>query len=409
MSSLEKYFSDLRSEFPALEQKIYGKRLAYLDSAATSLKPQRVADRVRDYYLFESANVHRGAHFLSDQGTRHYEEGRETVAKFLNAKESDEIVFVKGATEGINLVAHSYAGNFLKEGDEILLTDLEHHANIVPWQLISEQKKLHIKVAESSDAGELNLKDYQNKLNGRVKMVAITGSSNTLGVRPPIQEMIKMAHAKGAKVLIDAAQLVTQKRVDVQDLDCDFLVFSAHKIFGPTGVGVLYGKKELLEKMPPYQGGGNMIVKVCYPGTTFNDVPFRFEAGTPHIEGVIGMKTALDFFMSLDLEKIKIWESDLLQMAQAELQKIPGMKLYGVIEDKGPIVSFNLDKQHHSDVASIVDHEGVAVRAGHHCTQPLMARLGVQGTLRASLSIYSSPEDVHQLVKAVRKAQEMLS
>ncbi len=409
MSSLEKYFSDIRSEFPALEQKIYGKRLAYLDSAATSLKPRQVADRVRDYYLMESANVHRGAHFLSDQGTRHYEEGRETVAKFLNAKESDEIVFVKGATEGINLVAHSYAGNFLEEGDEILLTDLEHHANIVPWQIVAEQKKIHIKVAESSDAGELKLKDYQNKLNGRVKMVAITGSSNTLGVRPPIKEMIVMARQKGAKVLIDAAQLVTQKKVDVQDLDCDFLVFSAHKIFGPTGVGVLYGKKELLEKMPPYQGGGNMIVKVCYPGTTFNDVPFRFEAGTPHIEGVIGMKTALDFFMSLDLEKIKTWESDLLQMAQAELLKIAGMKLYGVVKEKGPIVSFNLDKRHHSDVASIVDHEGVAVRAGHHCTQPLMARLGVQGTLRASFSIYSSPEDVHQLVKAVRKAQEMLS
>jgi cysteine desulfurase / selenocysteine lyase len=407
--SLEKYFAEVRREFPALEQKVYGKRLAYLDSAATSLKPRSVVERITNYYTFESANVHRGAHFLSDQGTRHYEEGREGVAKFLNAKDPDEIVFVKGATEGINLVAHSYAEMFLSEGDEILLTDLEHHANIVPWQIVAERKSLNIKVANSSDSGELDLNDFKSKLNGRVKIVAITGSSNTLGVRPPIKEMIKLSHEKGAKVLIDAAQLVTQKRVDVQELDCDFLVFSAHKIFGPTGIGVLFGKKELLDKMPPYQGGGNMIVKVCYPKTTFNDVPFRFEAGTPHIEGVIGMKTALDFFKNLDFEKIKVWESDLLQLAQSELQKIPGMKLYGVTKDKGPIVSFNLSNQHHSDVASIIDHEGVAVRAGHHCTQPLMERLGIQGTLRASLSIYNSPEDIQQLVGAVRKAQEMLS
>jgi cysteine desulfurase/selenocysteine lyase len=406
--SLEQYFADIRKEFPALDQKVYGKRLAYLDSAATSLKPVSVADRVREYYLYESANVHRGAHFLSDQGTRRYEEGRETVAKFLNAKEADEIIFVKGATEGVNLVASSFAGGF-SEGDEILITDLEHHANIVPWQLIASQKNLTIKVAKSSEQGELDLNDFKSKLSKKTKLIGITGSSNTLGVRPPIKEAISLAHAVGAKVLVDAAQLVTQKKVDVQDLDCDFLVLSAHKIFGPTGIGVLFGKKELLEKMPPYQGGGNMISTVCVPGTTFNDVPFRFEAGTPHIEGVIGMKTALDFFMNLDLNKIKTWESDLLAATQDQLSKISGMKLYGLAKDKGPIVSFNIQGLHHSDVSHIIDHEGVAVRAGHHCTQPLMARLGVPGTLRASFSIYNTHEDIEQLVKAVRKAQEMLS
>jgi cysteine desulfurase/selenocysteine lyase len=408
MSSLEAYFAEVRAHFPALEQTVYGKRLAYLDSAATSLKPRVLADRIQKYYLYENANVHRGAHYLSDQATRHFEESRETVATFLNANEVDEIVFVKGATEGINLVASSYAGEFLKEGDEILITDLEHHANIVPWQLIAKKKKLILKVAKGLENGELDFDDFKQKLNGRVKMVGITGCSNTLGGRPPIKELIRWSHEKGAQVLVDAAQLVMQKKVDVQDLDCDFLVFSGHKIFGPTGIGVLYGKKSLLNSMPPYQGGGSMISEVCFPDTTFNDVPFRFEAGTPHIAGVIGLKTALDFFNQIDIEKIGQWEEQLLQTTQAELGKVPGILLYGQCRNKGPIVSFNLKNLHHSDVSSIMDREGVAVRAGHHCTQPLMARMGITGTLRASLSIYNNAEDIEQLVASVKKAQEML-
>ena len=409
MSSLEAYFSDLRKQFPALEKTVYGKKLAYLDSAATSLKPRVLADRMHQYYLYESANVHRGAHYLADQGTRHFEESRDSVAQFINADSHDEIIFVKGTTEGINLVAHSFAGEFLKAGDEILITDLEHHANIVPWQMIAEKKKLNLKIARASENGELDLEDFKKKLEGSVKLVAITGCSNTLGARPPIKELIEWSHAKGAKVLVDAAQLITQKKVDVQELDCDFLVFSGHKIFGPTGVGILYGKKSLLEKMPPYQGGGSMISEVRFPTTTFNDVPFRFEAGTPHIAGVIGLKTALDFFSGLDLTKVAAWEEQLLRQTQNDLAKISGVSLYGITKNKGPIVSFNLIGHHHSDVSSILDREGVAVRAGHHCTQPLMARMGLSGTLRASFSIYNNPQDVEQLISAVKKAQEMLS
>ncbi len=409
MSSLETYFSELRAQFPAVEQKVYGKRLAYLDSAATSLKPRVLADRMHQYYLLETANVHRGAHYLADQGTRHFEEARQTVAKFLNCTSSDEIIFVKGCTEGINLVAHSYAGEFLKSGDEILITDLEHHANIVPWQMIAEKKNLKLKIARALDTGELDLEDFKKKLEGSVKLVAVTGCSNTLGVRTPINEMIKLSHAKGAKVLLDVAQLITQQKIDVQGLDCDFLVFSGHKIFGPTGIGVLYGKKSLLDSMPPYQGGGSMISEVCFPKTTYNDVPFRFEAGTPHIAGVIGLKTALDFFSAIDITKIAAWEDQLLHQAENELSKIPKIALYGQAVDKGPIISFNLKGLHHSDVSSIMDREGVAVRAGHHCTQPLMARMGIAGTLRASFSIYNNAQDIDQLVSSVKKAQEMLT
>lgn len=408
MSSLETYFADVKQQFPALEQKVYGKRLAYLDSAATSLKPRVLADRMHQYYLYESANVHRGAHYLADQGTKHFEEARETAQKFLNASSSDEIVFVKGCTEGINLVAHSFAGEFLAPGDEILITDLEHHANIVPWQMIAEKKKLNLKIARGLENGTLDIEDFKKKLEGSVKLVAFTGCSNTLGVRTPIKEMIQWSHAKGAKVLVDAAQLVTQKKIDVQELGCDFLVFSGHKIFGPTGIGVLYGKKSLLDSMPPYQGGGSMISEVCFPKTTYNDVPFRFEAGTPHIAGVIGLKTALDFFSAIDLGKIADWEDQMLHQAQQQLSKIPGISLYGQVADKGPIVSFNLKALHHSDVSSIMDREGVAVRAGHHCTQPLMARMGIPGTLRASFSIYNNLQDIEQLVLSVKKAQEML-
>ncbi len=409
MSSLETYFSELRAQFPAVEQKVYGKRLAYLDSAATSLKPRVLADRMHQYYLLETANVHRGAHYLADQGTRHFEEARQTVAKFLNCTSSDEIIFVKGCTEGINLVAHSYAGEFLKSGDEILITDLEHHANIVPWQMIAEKKNLKLKIARALDTGELDLEDFKKKLEGSVKLVAVTGCSNTLGVRTPINEMMKLSHAKGAKVLLDVAQLITQQKIDVQALNCDFLVFSGHKIFGPTGIGVLYGKKSLLDSMPPYQGGGSMISEVCFPQTTYNDVPFRFEAGTPHIAGVIGLKTALDFFSAIDITMIAAWEDQLLHQAENELSKIQGIALYGQAADKGPIISFNLKGLHHSDVSSIMDREGVAVRAGHHCTQPLMARMGIAGTLRASFSIYNNAQDIDQLVSSVKKAQEMLT
>lgn len=400
-------FKAIRAEFPALSQKAYGHDLVYLDSAATTLKPKSVVDRISKYYLYESANVHRGAHYLADQGTRAFEAARQATASFIGAG-VDEIVFVRNTTEAVNLAAYSWAGTHLKKGDRILVTEMEHHANFVPWQLVAEKGGFTVDAVRLGDDGRLDAADLERKLQTPVKLFAVTGCSNSLGTFNDVKTLAKKAHAIGAKILVDAAQLVTQKKVDVKDLDADFLAFSGHKIFGPTGIGVLYAKKELLERMPPWQGGGSMISKVTLEKTTYNEAPLRFEAGTPHIEGVIGLHAAIEFFEKIGVENAAAFEHGLLEKATKGLKTVPGVKIYADLPEKGAILSFNVEGAHHSDVSQILDQQGVAVRAGHHCTQPLMARLGVSGTVRASFSVYNNESDVDALIAAVKKARELL-
>ncbi|QDK36241.1 aminotransferase class V-fold PLP-dependent enzyme [Bdellovibrio sp. NC01] len=408
MDNLNALFAKVREEFPALTQKVHGKPLSYLDSGATTLKPKAVIDRITQFYSFETSNVHRGAHYLGDVATQGFEGARHTVAHFLNAKTSDEIIFVRGTTEGMNLIAQTLGLTTLKAGDEILITEMEHHANIVPWQMIAEVKGATVVAAGTLDNGELDVEDFKKKLNSKTKIVSFTACSNVLGTNNDMKLLTKLAHEVGAKVVIDGAQIVSQAPVDVQAIDCDFFVFSAHKIFGPFGFGVVYGKKEILEQLPPYQGGGSMISKVTIAKTTYNDVPFRFEAGTPHVEGAVGLHAAIDFTKRIGLDKIHQYEMQLLKSATEKLSAIPDIKIIGTAANKGPILSFNLKGAHHSDVGQILDREGVAVRAGHHCCQPLMARFGVPGTVRASFSVYNNEDDINALVKAVAKAREML-
>ncbi len=408
MSSMNDLFADVRGQFPALTQKVHGKKLSYLDSAATTLKPKTVIDRITHFYSFETSNVHRGAHYLGDVATAAFEGARHKVASFLGAASSDEIIFVRGTTEGINLIAQTFGLISVKEGDEILITEMEHHGNIVPWQMLAEQVGAKVVAAGILDNGELDLEDFKKKLTSKTKIVSFTASSNVLGTNNDMKLLTKLAHAAGAKVVIDGAQIVSQAVINVQDIDCDFFVFSAHKLFGPFGFGAVYGKKALLETMPPYQGGGSMIAKVTIAKTTYNDVPFRFEAGTPHVEGAVGLHAAIDFIEKIGFDKVHTYEMELLKIATEKLSAIPDLKIFGTAANKGPIISFNLKGAHHSDVGQILDQEGVAVRAGHHCTQPLMTRLGVPGTVRASFSVYNNLEDIDALVKAVVKAREML-
>lgn len=408
MGNLEELFSNIRSQFPALTQMVHGKKLVYLDSGATTLKPQSVIDRISHFYSYETSNVHRGAHYLGDVATGHFEAARQKVAQFIGAAQSEEIIFVRGTTEGVNLVANSWGLSNLKAGDEILITVMEHHGNIVPWQMVAEKVGAKVIAADIHDNGELNLEDFKSKLSAKTKLVAFTASSNVLGTNTDAKLLTRLAHEVGAKVLVDGAQIVSQLPVNVQDMDCDFFVFSAHKLFGPFGFGAVYGKKDILDQMPPYQGGGSMISKVTIEKTTFNDVPTRFEAGTPHVEGAVGLHAALDFVEKIGLDKIHTYEMEILKSATEKLLAIPDVKVFGTAANKGAILSFNLKGAHHSDVAQILDQEGVAVRAGHHCTQPLMARLGVPGTVRASFSVYNNHEDIDALVKAVAKAREML-
>nr|BFD65214.1 cysteine desulfurase [Bdellovibrio sp. HAGR004] len=408
MGNLEELFTSVRSQFPALTQLVHGKKLVYLDSGATTLKPQSVIDRISHFYSYETSNVHRGAHYLGDVATGHFEAARQKVADFLGASQSEEIIFARGTTEGVNLVANSWGLSNLKAGDEILITVMEHHGNIVPWQMVAEKVGAKVVAADIHDNGELNLEDFKSKLSAKTKLVAFTASSNVLGTNTDVKLLTRLAHEAGAKVLVDGAQIVSQLPVNVQDMDCDFFVFSAHKLFGPFGFGAVYGKKAILDQMPPYQGGGSMISKVTIEKTTFNDVPTRFEAGTPHVEGAVGLHAALDFVEKIGLDKIHAYEMEILKSATEKLLAIPDVKIFGTSSNKGAILSFNLKGAHHSDVAQILDQEGVAVRAGHHCTQPLMARLGVPGTVRASFSVYNNHEDIDALVKAVAKAREML-
>lgn len=399
---------EIRKQFKALGQKVNGHDLVYLDSAATTLKPDIVVDRIAHFYALESSNVHRGAHHLSDQATRSFEAARRQIQNLINASSDEEIIFTKGTTESINLVATSYGEPFLNAGDEIVITELEHHANLVPWQNLCLKKNLKLKYVPVLADGSIDEKSLETVITDKTKLVAFSGCSNILGTFLPIEKIIARAKVVGAKTLVDAAQLISQKKIDVQKLDVDFLVFSAHKLFGPFGFGVLYGKKEILNQMPPYQYGGSMISEVNFDRTTYNTLPFKFEAGTPHVEGAIGTDTAIQFFNSLNIENVFQHEQQLLKTATDKLSLISGLQIFGTAENKAAIISFNLKGAHHSDVGQILDQMGIAVRVGHHCTQPLLKKFGLTGTIRASFSIYNSNADIDHLVKGIEKAQRML-
>lgn len=400
--------NELRQQFPALSQKVNGHDLVYLDSAATTLKPTAVVDRITNFYKFETANVHRGAHYLSDKATVEFENARETIRKFIHAKSIEEVIFTSGTTESINLVAVSYGETFLKEGDEIAITELEHHANIIPWQVLAEKKKCVLKYIKVTDAGDLDTASIESVITAKTKIVSFSACSNILGTLTDVEKVVAKAKSVGAVTVLDAAQLVSQKVVDVQKLDVDFLAFSAHKLFGPFGFGVLYGKKDLLQKMPPYKTGGSMISSVSFEKTTYNDLPFKFEAGTPHVEGAVGTAAAINFFNNFNIAEVFEHEQKLMNLLNQGLLEIPEIKLLGTSKTKAAIVSFNIQGVHHSDVGQILDQMGVAVRVGHHCTQPLLKRFGITGSVRASISIYNNQSDIEKAVEAVKKARKML-
>lgn len=398
----------IRSQFKALDQKVNGHPLIYLDSAATTLKPNCVVQRIEKFYAEESSNVHRGAHFLSDQATKSFEKARTTIQNFIGAGSNEEIIFTKGTTESINLVASTYGNTFVNEGDEIVVTELEHHANLVPWQNLALQKKAKLKFITVNQDGSIDEGSIETAITPKTKIVAFSGCSNTLGTILPIEKIIKKAKSVGAVTLLDAAQLVTQKNVNVVDLGVDFAVLSAHKIFGPFGFGVLFGRKELLLKMPPYQFGGSMISEVQFEKSSYNDLPFKFEAGTPHVEGAVGTDEAIQFFKHYDIKDVFDHEHHLLELATQQLKEISEVQIFGEAQHKGAILSFNIRGAHHSDVGQILDQMGIAVRVGHHCTQPLLRKFNLTGTVRASFSIYNDENDVNQFILAVQKAKGML-
>ena len=399
--------AEVRSFFPALKQKVHGRDLIYLDSAATTLKPQSVIDRITRFYTLETANVHRGAHFLSDAATGEFEKARESVRLFLNADSVEEVIFTSGTTESINLIAQCY-GTFLNEGDEIVITELEHHSNIVAWQVLAQQKKCQLKYISVNATGDLDTDSINSVISARTRIVSFSGCSNILGTFTPVELIVSRAKAVGAVTVMDAAQYVSQKAVDVKKLGVDFLVFSAHKLFGPYGMGVVYGRRDLLNEMPPYQTGGSMISTVAYSHSTYNHLPFKFEAGTPHIEGAFGLDAAIGFLNQYSMRDIFEHEQSLMKMAVTELQQLERIRFFGTSENKAAIISFTMDGAHHSDVGQILDQQGVAVRVGHHCTQPLLKKFGLTGTVRASISIYNNENDIAQFIEAIKKAQRML-
>ena len=397
----------IRQDFPALRGKVHGKPLVYLDNAATSQKPQGVIDTITRYYVSENSNVHRGVHFLSELATQVYESARSRVRQFLNAAHYREIIFTRGTTESINLVTWSYGRRHVQAGDEVIISAIEHHSNIVPWQMLCEEKGAFLRVIPINDDGELLLDEYERLLSPRTKLVALTYVSNALGTVNPVKAMIAMAHRRGIPVLIDGAQAVPHMAVDVQELDCDFFALSGHKLFGPTGIGVLYGKAELLEAMPPYQGGGDMISAVTFEKTIYNTLPHKFEAGTPHIEGVIGLAAGLDYVLRIGLDRIAAYESVLLAYGTELLSAIPGLRIIGTAKHKASVLSFVLDGVHAHDIGTILDHEGIAIRAGHHCAMPVMKRFGVPATARASLAFYNTREELDALAKGILKVKEI--
>ena len=398
----------IREDFPILKREVNGKPLVYFDNGATSQKPQVVIDAITNYYTNENSNIHRGIHTLSQEATNAYEEARKKVQQFVNAKYSHEIIFTKGTTDSINLVASSFGKKYLKKGDEIIVSTMEHHSNIVPWQMICEEKGAILKVIPINDKGELLLDEFKKLLSNKTKLVAITHVSNTLGTINPIKEIITKAHSFNIPVLIDGAQAVPHTKVNVQELDCDFYAFSGHKMFGPTGVGILYGKEAILNDLPPYQGGGDMIKTVTFEKTTYNELPHKFEAGTPNIVGGIGLGVAIDYMNSIGISTIEAYEHELLAYATKQIKQIEGVRIIGEAKNKASVLSFLVDGTHPSDIGMIIDKLGVAIRTGHHCTEPLMNRLNVPGTARASFAFYNTFEEIDIFIAALKRAVNML-
>jgi cysteine desulfurase/selenocysteine lyase len=398
----------IRANFPILYQRVNGKPLVYLDNAATTQKPRVVIDAITRYYEADNANIHRGVHYLSQHATQKYEDARETVRRFLNATEVSEIVFVRGATEGINLVAQTLGHARLQAGDQVLITAMEHHSNIVPWQILCEEKGAILRVAPMNDAGELVLDEFARLLGTRTKIVAVPHVSNALGTVNPLRQMVELAHHHNAVVVVDGAQAVPHLAVDVRALDCDFYVFSGHKLYGPTGIGVLYGKSGLLNAIPPYQGGGDMILSVTFEKTTYNKIPYKFEAGTPDISGAIALGTAINYVTELGHDRIQTHERDLLRYATESVARIPGIRLIGTAKEKAGVLSFVMDGIHPHDIGTILDQEGIAIRTGHHCAQPVMERFGIPASARASFALYNTREEVDALVRGIEKVHEVL-
>ena len=399
----------IREDFPILSRSVYGKPLVYLDNGATTQKPRCVVESITDEYYSVNANVHRGVHFLSQQATNLHEASRETVRRFINARSISEIVFTRGTTESINLVASSFADSQMKEGDEVIVSVLEHHSNIVSWQLQAARKGIVLKVIPMNNRGELLLDEYKKLFSEKTKLVSVAHVSNVLGTINPVKDMIAFAHSQGVSVLVDGAQSIPHMKVDVQDLDADFYVFSGHKVYGPTGIGVLYGKEAWLDKLPPYQGGGEMIKNVSFEKTTFNELPFKFEAGTPDYIGSTALAKALDYVSAIGMDNIFAYEHDLTQYAMSRLKEIPGMRILGEAEQKGGVVSFLVGDIHHFDMGTLLDRLGIAVRTGHHCAEPLMHRLGIEGTVRASLGLYNTKEEIDTLVEGVLRVSKMFA
>jgi cysteine desulfurase/selenocysteine lyase len=398
----------LRHDFPVLDQLVHGKPLVYFDNAATTQKPRQVIDRIVAYLKKENCNIHRGVHLLSQQATEAFENARKTVQQFINAEHTHEIIFTKGATESINLVARSFGGMVLQPGDEILVSAMEHHSNLVPWQFIAQEKGAHIRVIPVDEQGELDLSNIRQLINEKTRIVALTHVSNVLGTINPVHRIISLAHDKGIPVLIDGAQAAPHLKVDVRDLNCEFYCFSSHKMYGPMGVGVLYGKQDLLKAMPPFQGGGEMVDQVTFENTTFNELPFKFEAGTPNVSGVLGLEAAIQYMQDLDLKSVHAYENELLDYITLELLKIDGMRIFGTSDHKSCVISFLLKDIHPYDAGTIYDKLGIAVRTGHHCAQPLMDRYEVPGTIRASLAFYNTVEEIDSFIKATKQVMKML-
>lgn len=397
----------IRKDFPILSRTVYNRPLVYLDNAATTQKPRAVVEAMTEEYYSVNANVHRGVHYLSQQATELHEQARGNVQKFINARSEAEIIFTRGTTESLNLVAFSFGEAFLKEGDEVLVSVMEHHSNIVPWQMLRDRKGIVLKVIPMTDEGEIDLEAYKNLFSPRTRLVCIAHVSNVLGTVNPVKEMTAIAHAHGAKVLVDGAQSVPHRRVDVQDIGCDFLTFSGHKIYGPTGIGVLYGREELLEKMPPYQGGGEMIARVSFEKTTYERLPFKFEAGTPDFVGSHALAVALDYVRGIGQDIIAAHEADLTRYAMEQMSLIPGMKIYGTAREKDAVISFNVGDIHPLDLGTLLDRLGIAIRTGHHCAQPLMSRCGVESMARASFALYNTRAEVDALVAGIDRVRKM--
>jgi len=399
----------IREQFPALNREVKGRPLVYFDNAATSQKPQEVIDALVNYYSNYNANIHRGIHTLAEEATAAFEETRDAVQQFIHSPSREQIIFTRGTTEGINLVAYTWGRQNIKSGDEIIISAMEHHSNIVPWQILCEEKGAILKIIPVNDAGELLMDAYRKLLGPRTKLVSVVHASNVLGTINPVKQIIELAHAAGAVVLVDGAQSAVHMDIDVQEMDCDFFAFSAHKIYGPTGVGILYGKKKILESMPVFMGGGEMIKEVTFAKTTYNDLPYKFEAGTPNIADTIAFKTALQFLKNTGKEKIRKHEHELLLYATNRLEQIPGLRIIGRAREKVSVISFVIENAHPQDIGILLDNRGIAVRTGHHCAEPLMQRFNIPGTIRASFAVYNTKEEVDELVSGLQKAIKMLS